>query len=157
MSVLRKNFFAIFLKRRCPVNGITISIVTFAALALSGCIPLPSPTYGTINDKLSLAKPFEKGESILIYGKNASRPARFGEPYFTMGCMSDFQDDTVGQVTKYMLLLNPVPGQFSINTLSELRGEGPVIKFSAPIWSELGISEAKALQHYKNVCDTSFS
>jgi hypothetical protein len=115
---------------------------------ISGCFHLPAPSTETINDKLSLAKPIEKGETIIICGNNASRPARFGEPYFTMGCMPDFQDDTVGQVTRYMLLLNPVPGQFAIKTSSEFQGAGPIIKFSEPILSELGISEAKAIQEH---------
>jgi hypothetical protein len=122
-----------------------IFVILFLPL-ISGCFHLPAPSTESINDKLSVGKPIEKGEAILICGKNALRPVRFGEPYFTMGCMPDFQDDTVGQLTKYMLLLNPVPGQLAIKTLSELQGAGPIIKFSEPILSELGISESKALQ-----------
>ncbi|WAC08513.1 MAG: hypothetical protein OS130_04780 [Thermodesulfobacteriota bacterium] len=115
---------------------------------ICGCLPLPSPSIETINDKLSRVALIEKGETILICGNNAPCPARFGEPYFTMGGMPDFQDDTVGQVIKYMVVLNPAPDQFDIKTLGELQEPGPTIKFSEPVLAELSISEAKAKQEH---------
>jgi len=112
---------------------------------ISGCIHLPSPTTQTINDKLSIPMPIEKGETILIYGKNARKPVYFGEPYFSMGCI-DFRGDTLEQLTKYMLLLNPAPGQFSIKTLRELQDGEPSIDLNEPILTGLNISDSKALQ-----------
>jgi len=112
----------------------------------SGCIPLPAPSTETIKDELSLTKTIEKGETILVYGNNAQRPHYFGEPYFSMGCMLDYQSDTVNQLSKYILKLNPVPGQFAIKTLDELQGTEPPLKFSDPILTELNISESIAAQ-----------
>jgi hypothetical protein len=60
--------------------------------------------------------------------------------------MLDFKNDTIEQLTRYMLLLNPVPGQFAIKEISELQGTAPFIKFSEPILTELYISESKALK-----------
>jgi hypothetical protein len=121
-------------------------IVILALPLFFGCIPLPAPSTETINDELSLAKPIEEGETILIYGNNAPRPHYFGEPYFTMGCMLDYQGDTVGQLTNNMLKLNPVPGRFAIKTLGELQGTEPTLRFSEPILTDLKISESMATQ-----------
>jgi hypothetical protein len=121
-------------------------LVTLNLAFISGCFHLPSPSTETVDDKLSLVKPIEMGDTICIYGNNASRPGYFGEPYFTMGCMLDFKNDTIEQLTRYMLLLNPVPGQFAIKELRELQGAEPFIKFSEPILTELYISESKALK-----------
>jgi hypothetical protein len=113
---------------------------------VSGCIPLPAPSSETVKDELSLPGTIQKGEAILIYGKNAPRPHYFGEPYFSMGCMLDYQGDTVGQLTIYMLKLNPVPGQFAIKTLDELQGAAPNLVFNDPVLTELNISEPMASQ-----------
>ena len=112
----------------------------------SACIPLPAPSTETIKDNLSLAKPIEKGESILVHSRSAERPKYFGEPYFSMGCMLDYQVNALDQLTKYLLKLNPVPGQFAIKSEEELKGESPTIKFSEPAYDMIEISESMALK-----------
>jgi hypothetical protein len=99
---------------------------------VSGCLPLPAPSTLTVDDKLYSFRPLEQGDTILIHGENAPRPHYFGEPYFSMGCMLDYEGNTLGQLIRYMLKFNPVPGQFSIKTEGELQGDEPAVKFSEP-------------------------
>jgi len=55
----------------------------------------------------------KKGDTIIIFGENASPPKHLF-PYFTMGCMHEFKTDTVSELIRSILELNPKPGEFSV-------------------------------------------
>jgi hypothetical protein len=120
--------------------------ILFILPLFSACIPLPAPSTETIKDNIPLFKPIEIGESIYIHSRSALRPKYFGEPYFTMGCMLDYRDNAVDQLTNYILKINPVPGLFAIKNEEELKGESPAIKFSEPAYDMIEISESIALK-----------
>lgn len=113
---------------------------------ICGCIPLPAPSTQAIDVKLPPIVPLASGETILVHGTNAARPHYRAEPYFTMGCMLDYEGDTVGQISNYLLKLNPVPGHFAIRTVEELQGEGPTLVFSEPILTDVKISAVLAAE-----------
>jgi hypothetical protein len=126
-----------------PSINYILFIILFATI--SGCFQLPAPTTESLDDHATVLKPVQTGEKVLIYGFNATRYKYFGEPYFSMGCMLDYTNDTEEDFIRLVLKLNPAPGQFAVIRLDEIVGEEPMVSFKGPSSPPINISVATAI------------
>ncbi len=91
---------------------------------LSGCIHVPMSSETTIHDPLQSIQPIEQGESVVVYGENAPVPKQstLGS-YFTANCAATSQGNTIGELIRSILKLNPQPGRFAVRHLKDLETE----------------------------------
>jgi hypothetical protein len=92
------------------------------ALLVAGCIPIPKSSNITTNDKLRTIRPLERGETILVYGENATVPKKGSmKGMVTAECAAGYGGYTIEDLVTTILELNPEPGRFSVKHLSDLR------------------------------------
>jgi hypothetical protein len=96
-----------------------------ALLVLSaGCVHVPVSSDIVVNDGLQAIPPLEQGDVLLVYGENASPPEQSAiGSYFTAGCFVAFHGNTVGELIKTILKVNPQPGRFAVSHIKEVDTE----------------------------------
>jgi hypothetical protein len=98
-------------------------ILTLLVL-FAGCIHVPVSSDIVINDKLQTAPPLEPGDVLLVYGENAAPPEQNAAvTYFTAGCQGAFHGNTLGELVKTILKVNPQPGRFAVRYVKEAQKE----------------------------------
>jgi hypothetical protein len=94
-------------------------------LMFTGCAHVPVASDVKVNDNLQSAAPLEPGDVMLIFGENAVPPDRNAAvDYFTAGCQGVFHRNTVGELAKTILKINPQPGRFTVRYVKETK-KGP--------------------------------
>jgi hypothetical protein len=92
---------------------------------LAGCFHIPVHSDVAIHDPLQAMLPVEQGETVVIYGENATAPKQsMAGSYFTAGCAALSQKDTIGDLIKTLLMVNPLPGRFAVKHLKDLEKSG---------------------------------
>jgi len=87
-----------------------------------GCVHVPMSSETAIHDPLATIEPVEQGEVIVVYGKNAPPPKQsIAGSYFTANCAATSQMDTIGELIKTILRVNPQPGRFAVRHLKDLQ------------------------------------
>ena len=100
--------------------------VLLLLLALpAGCFHIPVHSDTGIHDPLQAMPPVEQGETVVVYGENAPVPKQsMAGSYFTAGCAALSQKDTIGELIKTLLMVNPQPGRFAVKHLKYLEKTG---------------------------------
>jgi hypothetical protein len=94
--------------------------ILISLLLFSGCIHVPMSSEITIHDPLQNMQPVEQGDVVLVYGENAPvQKQSIAGPYFTANCAATSQEDTIGELIKTILRVNPQPGRFAIRHLKD--------------------------------------
>ena len=117
------------------------------ALTFSGCIHVPMSSEIIVNDKLRMIQPMERGDVLVVYGENATVPERSIPDYFTASCLASFHGNTIGNLIKTILKMNPQPGRFAVKHLNDLeKDEGSgCAAIDGSILCRLNLSKTKAL------------
>ena len=104
-------------QRKISLKGwILIPLILF-----SGCVHVPMSSDTTINDQLQTIQPLEQDDVIVVYGENAPVPDQsVVGSYFTANCAAISQEDTIGELIKTILKINPQPGRFAVRPLKDL-------------------------------------
>jgi len=90
----------------------------------AGCVHVPVSSDVVVNDKLQVAPPLEPGDVLLVYGENAAPPEQNDAvTYFTAGCQGAFHRNTLGELVKTILKVNPQPGRFAVRHVKEAQKE----------------------------------
>jgi len=90
----------------------------------SGCMHIPVSSEIKIHDPLQSMQPVEQGEALVIYGENAPlQKQSIAGSYFTANCAAPSQTDTIGELIKTILMVNPQPGRFAVRPLQDLETE----------------------------------
>jgi hypothetical protein len=98
-------------------------ILAFLSLCI-GCVHVPVSSNIVVNDKLQEAPPLEPGDVLLVYGENAAPPVQNAAvTYFTAGCQGAFHGNTLGELAKTILKVNPQPGRFAVRYVKDLQKE----------------------------------
>ena len=98
-------------------------ILAFLSLCI-GCVHVPVSSNIVVNDKLQEAPPLEPGDVLLVYGENAAPPEQNAAvTYFTAGCQGAFHGNTLGELAKTILKVNPQPGRFAVRYAKKLQKE----------------------------------
>lgn len=88
----------------------------------AGCAHVPVVSDVKVNDNLQAAAPLGPGDVMLIFGENAVPPDRNAAvDYFTAGCQGAFHRNTVGELAKTILKINPQPGRFAVRYVKEVK------------------------------------
>jgi len=132
-------------KRVCRYGWILALLTLF-----SGCVHVPMSSETIITDKLRAIPSVEPGDVLLVYGENAAVPEQsiIGS-YLTAYCLAAFHGNTVGELIKTILKVNPQPGRFAVRHLKELEREGDADSTSTEgnsILSRLNLSKARVLK-----------
>jgi hypothetical protein len=77
-----------------------------------------------ISDKLQAIQPLEWGDVLVVYGENATVPEQSLTDYFTAGCLASFHKNTISNLIKTTLKMNPQPGRFAVKHLKDLDKDG---------------------------------
>ena len=97
-------------------------MLVLMALLVAGCIPIPKSSDITTNDRLRTTRPLERGETILVYGENATVPKKGSmKGMVTAECATGYSGNTIENLVTTILKLNPEPGRFSVKHSSDLR------------------------------------
>lgn len=98
-------------------------ILAFLSLCIC-CVHVPVSSNIVVNDKLQEAPPLEPGDVLLVYGENAAPPEQNAAvTYFTAGCQGAFHGNTLGELAKTILKVNPQPGRFAVRYAKKLQKE----------------------------------
>lgn len=103
--------------------GLTLVLLTLFA----GCVHVPVSSDIVVNDRLEAVSPLEPGDVVVVYGENAAPPGQnAAAAYFTAGCQGAFHGNTLGELAKTILKVNPQPGRFAVRYAKKLqKEEGP--------------------------------
>lgn len=111
-------------------------ILILLGLLLSGCIHVPLSSKLAEQDKLGKVLPLEQGDVIVVDGENAANPSRSSlfkdalHNYITAGCMAFFHDDTISELIRAILKVNPQPGRFAVRHINdEASGENERLRY----------------------------
>jgi len=104
-------------KKMTRYGWILVLLALFA-----GCAHVPVASDVKVNDNLQAAAPLGPGDVMLIFGENAVPPDRNAAvDYFTAGCQGAFHRNTVGELVKTILKINPQPGRFAVRYVKEAK------------------------------------
>jgi hypothetical protein len=88
----------------------------------AGCAHVPVASNIAVKDKLQKAAPLEPGDVLLVYGENATPPeSNVAVDYFTAGCQGVLHGNTLGELVKTILKVNPQPGRFAVRYVKEAK------------------------------------
>lgn len=95
----------------------------------AGCVHVPVSSDIVVNDRLEAIPPLEPGDVVVVYGENAAPPEQNAAvAYFTAGCQGAFHGNTLGELAKTILKVNPQPGRFAVRYAKKIQkeaGAGP--------------------------------
>ena len=107
-------------------------------LLFVGCAHVPVASDIVVNDKLQAAPPLDPGDVILVYGENAAPPQQNAAvTYFTAGCQGVFHGNTLGELVRTVLKVNPQPGRFAVRYVKEAQKDAAADRTEARIDSIL--------------------
>jgi hypothetical protein len=107
---------------RRPDSMIWCGWILVLLTLFAGCAHVPVSSDIVVNDKLHAAPPLEPNDVLLIYGENAVPPEQnMAVTYFTAGCQGAFHRDTLGELVKTILKVNPQPARFSVRYVKEAK------------------------------------
>ncbi len=96
--------------------------ILFLLLISAGCVHVPVSSNIAVDDRLPAASPLEPGDVLLVSGQNADPPDRNAAvDYFTAGCQGAFHVNTIGELVKTILKINPQPGRFAVRHVMEAK------------------------------------
>lgn len=103
--------------QRNPSRLYSCGWIIVLATIISGCAMIPVPSHSSVDNKLPIAQPLGKGETIVVYGVDADlKPA--GHPYFIFSCRSlPFIPNTITRLTDS--IRNDNPAILATNGLSK--------------------------------------
>ena len=131
-------------RRVCRYGWMLALLILF-----SGCVHVPMSSESTIHDALQTIQPVEQGEVLVVYGENAPvQKQSMAGSYFTADCAATSQKDTIGELIKSILRMNPQPGRFAVRHLKDLETEkDPDCPISGgdSILCRLNLSKAQAV------------
>ncbi len=112
-----------------PGNWIRCGWMLVLLTLFAGCVHVPVSSDIVVNDRLEALSPLEPGDLVVVYGENAAPPEQNAAvTYFTAGCQSAFHGNTLGELAKTILKVNPQPGRFAVRYAKKLQkeeGAGP--------------------------------
>ena len=112
-----------------PGNWIRCGWMLVLLMLFAGCIHVPVSSDIVVNDRLEAVSPLEPGDAVVVYGENAAPPGQnAAAAYFTAGCQGAFHGNTLGELAKTILKVNPQPGRFAVRYAKKLQkeeGAGP--------------------------------
>ena len=112
-----------------PGNWIRCAWMLVLLILFAGCVHVPVSSDIVVNDRLEAVSPLEPGDAVVVYGENAAPPGQnAAAAYFTAGCQGAFHGNTLGELAKTILKVNPQPGRFAVRYAKKLQkeeGAGP--------------------------------
>ena len=106
-------------EKTCRYGWLLVFLIFF-----SGCFHVPMSSETEIHDPLQAPQPMTQGEVLLVFGENAPVPkASLMVDYFTANCKALTQEDTIGELIKTILRVNPQPGRFAVRHLKDQETE----------------------------------
>jgi hypothetical protein len=115
--------------RKKPGNWIRCGWMLVLLTLFAGCVHVPVSSDIVVNARLEASPPLEPGDVVVVYGENAAPPEQNAAvTYFTAGCQGAFHGNTLGELAKTILKMNPQPGRFAVryaNKLQKEEGAGP--------------------------------
>ena len=117
-----------------PGNWIRCGWMLVLLMLFAGCIHVPVSSDIVVNDRLEAVSPLEPGDAVVVYGENAAPPGQnAAAAYFTAGCQGAFHGNTLGELAKTILKVNPQPGRFAVRCAKKLqKEEGPGTSAKGP-------------------------
>lgn len=107
-----------------PGNWIRCGWMLVLLALFAGCVHVPVSSDIVVNDRLEAAPPLEPGDVVVVYGENAAPPGQNAAvTYFTAGCQGAFHGNTLGELAKTILKVNPQPGLFAVRYAKKLQKE----------------------------------
>jgi len=98
-----------------PGNWIRCGWILVLLTLFAGCVHVPVSSDIVVNDRLEAVSPLEPGDIVVVYGENAAPPGQNAAvTYFTAGCQGAFHGNTLGELAKTILKVNPQPGRFAV-------------------------------------------
>jgi hypothetical protein len=105
-------------------NRIRCGWVLVLLALFAGCVHVPVSSDIVVDDRLGAVPPLEPGDVMVVYGENAAPPEQNAAvTYFTAGCRGAFHGNTLGELAKTILKVNPQPGRFAVRYTKDLRKE----------------------------------
>ena len=96
-------------------NRIRCGWVLVLLALFAGCVHVPVSSDIVVDDRLGAVPPLEPGDVMVVYGENAAPPEQNAAvTYFTAGCRGAFHGNTLGELAKTILKVNPQPGRFAV-------------------------------------------
>ena len=115
-----------------PGNWIRCGWILVLLTLFAGCVHVPVSSDIVVNDRLEAVSPLEPGDAVVVYGENAAPPGQnAAAAYFTAGCQGAFHGNTLGELAKTILKVNPQPGRFAVRYAKKLQkeeGPGPSVE-----------------------------
>jgi hypothetical protein len=115
--------------QKMPGNLIRCGWMLVLLTLFAGCVHVPVSSDIVVNDRLEAPPPLEPGDVVVVYGENAAPPEQNAAvTYFTAGCQGAFHGNTLGELAKTILKVNPQPGRFAVRYAKKLQkeeGAGP--------------------------------
>ena len=91
-------------------------------LLFAGCVHVPVSSNIVVADKLQAVPPLEPGDVLLVYGENATPPEQNAAvTYFTAGCQGAYHGNTLGELARTILKMNPQPGRFAVRYAKDMQ------------------------------------
>lgn len=107
-----------------PDNRMRCGWILVLLTLFSGCVHVPVSSDIVVNDQLEAVSPLEPGDVMVVYGENAVPPEQNAAvTYFTAGCQGAFHGNTLGELAKTILKVNPQPGRFAVRYAKDLHKE----------------------------------
>jgi hypothetical protein len=101
--------------QKMPGNWIRCGWVLVLLALFAGCVHVPVSSDIVVDDRLGAVPPLEPGDVMVVYGENAAPPEQNAAvTYFTAGCRGAFHGNTLGELAKTILKVNPQPGRFAV-------------------------------------------
>jgi hypothetical protein len=101
-------------------------------LLFAGCVHVPVSSDIVVDDRLEAVPPLETGDVVVVYGENAAPPEQNAAvAYFTAGCRGAFHGNTLGELAKTILKVNPQPGRFAVMYAKDLQKEAGAAQSAA--------------------------
>lgn len=84
------------MKRLHLFQGLIIVLTTI----IFGCAMIPVPSHSRVDNQLPIARPLDKGDTIVVYGIDADLPKSADHPYLIFNCKSlPFNSNTITRLT----------------------------------------------------------